>query len=213
MSFVHVRSTASSILVTGALAIQACIPPYADYQSAKLVGPGRAEITPFYSSMWFSADGETEKVQDDIGVQLATGLVDNVDVRIRYERISVNDNTLHVVAAGPKFLLVRNRLALFTPIGTAFGEDIESSELWQLQPTLLFTAQAAPAIEVNASAKTLLWLDSDGETLLAFNLGLGLNPRGTDIWFRPETGLLVNPGESGYAFHFGIGLTLFAGGR
>jgi hypothetical protein len=71
----------------------------------------------------------------------------------------------------------------------------------------------APTIEVNGSAKMLVWLNGGGDTLLAFNLGIGLSPGSGSVWLRPEVGYLTNPGESRHAFHAGIGLSFTTGAR
>jgi len=208
----HYGFAAGTIIAT-AMGAAGCIPPYSDFQSARLIGPGRAEITPFYSAVWDSSDGETEKLQDHFGVQVATGLATSADIRFRYERVKIEGDGVNVVGAGPKLALVRDHAALFVPVGTAFGEDVESSELWQAQPTLLLTATPNRSVEINGSAKALLWLNNDSDALVAFNLGLGLRPSSGQVWLRPEVGYLMNPGESGYSFHAGFGLSFVAGGR
>ncbi len=129
-----------------AVALGACAPTFSDLQSARLAGPKRVEITPSYSSVSFSNEGEREKVQDHVGVQVATGISERTDLRLRYELITLGDgesSTIHVLGAGPKFSLAKDRAAFYVPIGFAFGSDIETSETFQVQPTLLLTARSA----------------------------------------------------------------------
>ena len=54
------------------------------------------ELTPSYSSTFFSGDGETEKAQDHFGVQFATGVSESVDLRVRYEYIEIEDDGVRV---------------------------------------------------------------------------------------------------------------------
>src|SRR6266571_4160616 len=106
-----------------------------------------------------------------------------------------------------------DKVALSVPVGFAFGEDVESGKTWAVHPTLLLTGPVNSHLEVNGSLKGLIPLSKDGgDTLVAFNVGLGVGD--LEKWvIRPEVGFLFNPGESGHFTQFGIGLTIFAGGR
>jgi hypothetical protein len=155
------------------------------------------ELTPSYSATSWSAEGESEKVQDHVGLQLATGVSEKVDLRVRYEYIDVDGSGVHVVGAGPKFGLVPDRVAFYVPVGTALGEDIDGGDALQVQPTALFTMPVSDQLEVTASGKALLWFDQDNDNLLAFNLGAGLSSDLSKWAIRPEGGILINPGEDG----------------
>jgi hypothetical protein len=205
--------TIAAALLAG-FALSACAPPFADMQSARLAGPKRVELTPGYSSVSFSEDGETEKVQDHFGLQVATGISDRVDLRARFERISVDDDGVNVIGAGPKVALLPERLALYVPVGFAFGSDIDSGDTWQVHPTLLGTVPlVADRLELNTSGKVLVPISSSvAETLVAFNMGLGIGDL-SRIVVRPEVGFLFNPGESGHYRHFTIGLSYYTGGE
>jgi len=190
-----------------------CAPTFSDLQSARLAGPGRVEVTPSYSSVTASGEGESVKVQDHFGVQLATGVSDKVDMRFRYEYVDLDGDGIHVVGAGPKFGLVQDRFAFYLPLGTGFANGVQSSDLLQIQPTALFTLPVSPQFEVTASGKAILWKDRDIDDLLAFNLGAGLS-NDLDRWaIRPEAGILVNPGEDGRFWHLSMGFTYYAGER
>jgi hypothetical protein len=189
----------------------ACAPPFSELQSARLAGTHRIELTGSYGTVSFSDDDETEKVQNQYGVQLATGMSDAVDARLRYERITADDGdgALNVLGFGPKVRLLPDRIALYVPVGFAFGEDIDVSETWQIHPTLLATVPVVDMVEVNGSAKLLVPFESDFDTTVAFNLGLGIGNMNR-IVVRPEFGFLFNPGEDGHFRHFSIGLTYYA---
>ena len=209
-----VRSRLASLILGLALAVVAlpsCAPTFSELQSARLAGPGRWEVTPSYSSVSFSDEGEREKVQDHFGAQLATGLSDRTDLRFRYEYVDVDGEAVHAFGMGPKFGLRPERIAFYIPVGMAFGQDLEPGDLLQIHPTVLVTLPITPQVDVNASGKAILWKDRDIDDLLAFNLGLGIGPDLRKWVFRPEAGVLVNPGEDGRFWHLSAGFTYYVG--
>jgi len=208
MSTIQGRFLAVFGLVSGTLVCAGCAPVFSDFQSAKLVGRERVEITPSASTV--SASGENGgHVQDEYGVQVATGVLDRLDLRARYMRVE----GINGVAFGPKLSVVKDKVALSVPVWFAFGKDVESGKTWAVHPTLLLTGPVNSHLEVNGSIKGLIPLSKDGgDKLVAFNVGLGVGD--LEKWvIRPEVGFLFNPGESGHFTQFGIALTVFAGGR
>ena len=208
MSAIQRRLLAALGLAGGTLVAGGCAPVFSDFQSARLVGRERVEITPSASTVSVSGE-DGGHVQDEYGVQVATGLLDRLDFRARYMRAE----GINGIAFGPKLGLVKDKVALAVPVGFAFGEDVDSGKTWALHPTLLLTGPVNPHVEVNGSIKGLIPLSKDGgDTLVAFNVGLGVGD--LERWvIRPEVGFLFNPGESGHFTQFGIALTVFAGGR
>jgi hypothetical protein len=197
-------------LVCAALAAASagCAPVFSDFQSAKLVGRERVEVTPSYSSVAVSGD-DGGHVQDELGLQIAEGVLDRVDLRGRYVRVE----GVNVVGLGPKIGLVKDKVALAIPVGFAFGKDVDSGQSWAVHPTLILTAPVSPSVEFTASTKALVPLSASGEdTTVAVNLGAGLGK--LDSWaIRPEIGFLFDPGKKGHYTQLGVGLTLFAGKR
>ena len=208
------RTTLLAIALTS---LSACAVPFSEMQSARLAGVGRSEITPTYSMVRAPLEeGGTGSVQTQFGAQAAYGLTKNLDLRLRYERIALSElvdeegsgSGTNILAIGPKFPLVRDRIALFVPIGLGFGGGIKSSETVQVHPTVLLTLPVGKAIDINSSLKALIPLsDKGGETLVAVNLGLGISTADRKWTVRPEVGVLRKPNESGHFRHFSIGLT------
>jgi hypothetical protein len=195
-----------ALALLAALAVSACAPVFSDLQSAKLVGKGRVEATPSFSTVSASDSGH---VQDHAGLQLAAGVHDKIDVRVRYEHIWVEDEGVDVLGFGPKIQLFKNYAALYVPVGFAFGGGIDSGETWQIHPTLLLTGQVHPNVELNWSGKYLVPLTGDGgDDLLAFNIGLGLGPANGRWAIRPEFGWLLNPGDEGHFTQFSVGFSV-----
>lgn len=193
-----------------------CAPVFSDLQSAKLVGKGKFEATPSFSSVHFSNDGETEHIQNHFGFQAAYGTNEKVDFRLRFERINVETGgdysfDANVLGFGPKIELTKDRAALYLPFGFAFGDDIgEISETWEFHPTLLFTLPSGNNFELNPSTKALIPLSrEESDVLFAFNLGAGISTNLKKWAIRPEIGFLFNPGEDGHYRHFSIGLTIY----
>jgi hypothetical protein len=205
MHATHSRRLLLFPILWATLAGAGCAPVFSDFQSAKLVGRDRVEVTPSASTVSFS-DTESGHVQDEFGLQLGTGVLDGMDLRAGYVRAA----GVNGVGFGPKIALVKDRLALALPVGFAFGEGVEISKTWTAHPTLLLTQPVTRRLEVNASAKGLIPLTEDwGGSLVAFNVGLGIG----DLrrWaIRPEIGVLFDPGDSGHYTQFGLGFTVFA---
>jgi hypothetical protein len=47
-----------ALSAAAALLRSACVPPFSEMQSARTLGRERAQLTPFYSSVCFPAEGE-----------------------------------------------------------------------------------------------------------------------------------------------------------
>ena len=198
-----------------ALYITACAPAFSEMQSAKTVGKGNVEITPHYSSVHFSNDGETNKMQNNFGIQATVGLSDRVDLRFRYEHARLDIEGLesgggiNEMRIGPKMSLLKDRVALSFPVGLAFGNDIEVSETFGIYPTLLLTAPVNEQLEINGSAKVMIPIGNDSDVLTAYTFGPGFSTNLARWAIRPEIGILLNPGEDGAFLNYGIGLSLY----
>ena len=199
-----------------AISLSACAPVFSDLQSAKLVEPGQAELTGSVGTVKFSDpdDEDSGRVQDQFGLQAGFGLHEAVELRGRFEHVTVageNGPSAQVLGLGPKIRLVEDRLALYVPVGRAFGgdEDDDFGDSWAVHPTLLVTLPAHANVEVNASAKYLIPLSAeDADNQWAFNLGLGLGPNLEKWAIRPEAGVLLNPDDGGRFYHFSLGVSV-----
>ena len=200
--------------------VSSCMPPvFSELQSARTVGAGELEATAGFSSNFSVFDDEgkqyNEHAFDHVGVHLAYGLADRVDMRARLEYIWIDNGsdpggTYNIFGMGPKGAIVKDRLAVYLPVGFAFGEEIEkTADTWQFHPTLLLTLPINDHFEFNPSGKVLIPINSEMETLIAFNIGMGLSTDLSKYAIRPEFGLLYNPGEEGHYQHFSLGVTFY----
>ena len=196
--------------------LTSCVAPFSDIQSAKLLGKGNVEVTPSFSSVSVTSEGETQHVQNHYGVQAGFGLSKFMDLRLRYERITgdFDEETsfgVNVLGFGPKFRLAKNWLALYIPVGFAFGNDITIADTWQVHPTLLGTWALGKSFELNPSAKIMIPLKKDElDTLYAFNLGAAISTDVSKWAVRPEIGICTDF-QGGHFMQFSIGLTLSSG--
>ncbi|MDH4197042.1 MAG: hypothetical protein OEW05_06530 [Candidatus Aminicenantes bacterium] len=206
-----------AIFVLGmAVGTAAClVPPFSDLQGAKMAGKGRVELTPHGSLILSSSEGETDHIQNNFGLQAAAGIANFLDLRLRYEYLyhpdsgDMYDNSFsgHVFGFGPKFSLVKDHLAVFLPVGFAFGENIEVEETWEFHPTVLLTFPVSDAFEVNTSAKALIPFREEQNTTYAVNLGFGISQDLRRWALRPEVGILFDTEGDGFYLHFSLGFT------
>jgi hypothetical protein len=204
------RTTGAMSLLGLGLLLSGCAPTFSDLQSARLAGKGRIELTPSFSSVSASGDEASGHVQNHFGGQVATGVSDKVDLRVRYEYVDAEGEGIHILGMGPKFSLVPDRAAFYLPVGTGIADRIQSGDLFQIQPTFLYTQPVNPNFELTGSGKAILWVDRDVDDLVAFNLGAGISSDLQRWAIRPEGGILINPGEDGRYWHFSLGFTYYA---
>jgi hypothetical protein len=131
---------------------------------------------------------------------------------MRFEHVWVDDGggNANVLGIGPKISLMKDHLALYVPVGFAFGEDVgDVSETWEIHPTILATIQVGDFVEINPSVKYLLLLAEDSDDFVAFNLGLGIHLGSSKFVLRPEYGLMYLLGEDGHYSQLSVGLTFY----
>jgi hypothetical protein len=182
---------------------------FSGLQSARMAKPGQVEFTPGYSSISFAAEGESDKMTDNLGLQFGVGATRHFNIRARYERLGIagGGGGYNFFALEPKFGSPSGIIAFSMPVGSFFGDDIEST--MQFHPTLLLTAPINQTFEINGSVKVLIFAEEDTDKLVAFNFGFGIGDV-EKIVIRPEIGFLINPGETGHFRAFSIGATFYS---
>ena len=189
-----------------------CAPVFSEMQSARTAGKNQVEGTASFSSVGFSEDGESNHIQNHAGFQAAYGLSDAVDLRVRYAAVwldgDIGEVNVNILAVGPKFSIIKDRLSGYLPLGFAFGSDVDSDvNTWQFHPTLIGTIPVIEKLEFNPSFKVLLPFESEATVATAINLGLGIKLT-ERLTLRPEYGILFEPGESGSFNQYGVGITI-----
>lgn len=112
-----------------------------------------------------------------------------------------------MIGIGPKYSLLQNRIALYVPVGRAFGEE-DLDESWQMHPTLLLTQPLLKdKIDLYLAPKYLITFCDECDDLFAVNAGLALSNNISSWSIKPEYGMLFNYGEKGFFSHFSIGFS------
>ena len=197
-------------IILVALMIESCSSSFSELQGARLVGKGKTEITPYYTTVSGAEDGETSGIQNQIGMNAAVGLSSKMDLRMRVENIWTKESEFTdgvvVVGAGPKLSLVENVMSVYLPVGRALGESTTDS--WQIQPTVLLTLPAVQnKLDINLTPKYIITLCEECADFVAANLGFALSSDLSKWAFRAEYGYLWDPGETGHNSQFSIGLS------
>lgn len=205
------------ILVIAGLIIflQSCAPVFSELQSARTAGKNRVELTPSFSAVSFSDFEDLAfpfPVQYHAGVQAAYGITSKIDLRVRYEYIwmdmeDLGEDGISVIGIGPKFGILKDRIAFSLPVGGAIG--LENS--WQLHPTLLFTIPAVKdKFDITIAPKYLLTLNERSNGMPAANLGFAISNNLNRWAIRPEYGILFSPLDGPYN-HFSLGFSVNLG--
>jgi len=205
----HTRSTLVLLLLIAVLG-PGCAPVFSDFQSARMVEPGRAEVTPAASYVF---------TQYTAGLQVAYGLHHRAELRARLTHVFrpqilrasnpqggvLNDlddalqQDVNVVSAGLKFGLVQDRVALHLPAEAYFGGGEAGGVM--AHPALLLSVPLSARLELNPSINAVL-----PSGFVAVNLGLAAGD--LDRWaVRPEVGVLANTG----AVSIGLGFSIRTG--
>jgi hypothetical protein len=219
-SFLHKKETIMKnslmqtvlwILGMSIIAFSGCAPVFSELQSARTVGKDKVDVTPLFSTVTVTEEGETEGVQNHIGLQLAYGLSPKVDIRVRYEYVWPKgdgefSDGISVLGIGPKIGILEEKLAFSMPFGRAFGEA--TKDTWQLHPTLILSLPLLKdRIEFNLAPKYLMTFCKECDDFVAINFGLAFSNNLSKWAVRPEYGLLYNIGEEGHVGQFSIGLS------
>ncbi|MFZ1678783.1 MAG: hypothetical protein WBP41_00395 [Saprospiraceae bacterium] len=199
----------AAFLMSGLL-FQSCAPVFSELQSARLAGKNRVELTPSYSTVSSSADGETDGLQNELGLHAAYGVTPKMDFRVRYHYAWAKgddfNNGISLIGFGPKFSLMENKIALSLPFGTAFGDGI--TDAWEFQPSMLFTLPAVEnKFDITLAPKYIFTFCDECDDFFAVNLGLAISSDLSSWAIRPEYGRLYDFGEKGHVGQFSIGLS------
>ncbi|MBN2543963.1 hypothetical protein JXI42_13980 [bacterium] len=199
------------ILFTVIIAVNGCY-TFSSLESARVLDPGHFEVGMTYSDLTYHSESEeSDDASTHIGFQFGYGIAKKINLRLRYEMMDLEgfDNDWHSLFISPKFSLEKDRLALSMPLGSTFGEDINSKDYWQVQPGFIATLPIHDHFEFNFAPKALIFFQEDSDVLVALNAGLGFS---TDfsLWaIRPEVGFLFDPGEKDYFHSLNIGLSIY----
>lgn len=186
-------SLVSLTLTTGSLMVTTvgCVPVFSDLQSARTLGKGELEATPYYTTT--GNDSEFDGVTH-LGGNFGYGINGRFDIRGRIESNWFNgeDNSnVTVVGIGPKLSILPNQVSLYLPVGRALQKEI--SDTWQMQPTLFYTIPlVSEKVEFTISPKYLIPLCRDCGGNFATNFGFSFGKNLSNNAFRIEYGRIFD---------------------
>jgi len=183
---------------------------FSNLQSASILKPKQVEVTPDFSTVSIHASGETMRVWDIYGVQLGVGVFKGVELRARYGYLNWRGSGPNVsfVNFGPKIGLWKDFLSLYVPFELGFGDMVDVSETWNVQPTLLASLPVGKMLEITPAVKALIPFQKGSQTLVALDLGFGIFLlESKNLVIRPEGGILFHPGDSGSFLEFSVGVS------
>jgi hypothetical protein len=189
------------------------LPPAANVQDARIVGDRGVRVTAHWSGLHASGDGGGEKLGDEFGVLLGVGVGDATELQLRVERLepSGGEDGYQFLSFGPKFGLMKDRLALLIPSGVYLGGGIEPLETFQIQPAFLETVLLSPQFELNASQRLILPFNPDLFTWLNLGFGVGLSTD-LDRWaILPEISYSISLDGQEPILSYGVALVMFSG--
>lgn len=198
------KTILSLLVFSGQLALMtSCVPVFSDMQSARTLGKGNVEGTPYYTNSGADADN---KGVSHASVNFGVGLSENVDIRARLSYLWFNGEGggTTIFGIGPKFSLVPERLSFFLPIGGS-----SSWETWQTQPTIFYSQPIVKnRFEATISPKYILNFCEDCTGLFATNLGIAISKDLSKNALRLEYGRVFVEGGGVGQFSFGYSFTL-----
>lgn len=182
-----------------------------NFQGARSVGKGNAEMTAFYSNVGVAYDGESNKIFNNFGFQSGLGLSNLTELRVRYDRFNFNEGKgdgINGLTIGPKFSSESGKFAFYLPVGFNFGDGADKN--WMTDPTLIFSLPLGEKVTLNLSPSYMISLEEGSgidDGLLKLNLGFGINFG--DSWvIRPEGGLHYFVSDfDGNFYNFGLGIS------
>lgn len=223
-----------SILFLLTVILASCAIPFSDFQTAKTVGEGKVEFSPFLS-MYFGDPQYLDESEDLdlesyvlpmslIGLNVDFGLTDQMDLRTTFSTCLYETN----FGLAPKYSLLKDRIALAVPVGLVYNVDgntmvydeevtpDDAVRTYYVQPTLLFTFPVNDIMDLTVSPKAVFFkVGRDWQNpKLAMNLGINLHTRNNRFSFRPEFGM-ATPSNEPFGpetyFHLGLGLAFKIG--
>jgi hypothetical protein len=201
------------------------------FEKARTLGKGQVELSPQYSHYFVAAYGESGSVSNNVGLRAGLGLLKNVDLKLRYERLFPtgqdhgSNTSYNYFSLVPKVSIIANQLSFFIPVSfyrfkktySVYGTS--KTKINSVAPHLIYTYTAASnrfdfSPSVNAS---FFWEEKDILSLTTWtgiNIGAGFSSDLSRWAVRPETGLQFNPGGGGLWWHIGLGFQfMLPGGK
>lgn len=202
-----------SVTTVAALAIamccSACMPPMANLQSARTLGPDESRIAGYAGTIKEERESGSVTTAKAMGFLIGVG-GDWSELQFRMDRLQPPDteSSTTFLSLATKFRLVDDVLALHFPVGFYWG----SVNSLQLQPGAIATLPVSRYLQVNTAARVTVPLQTELDSWVVTNLGLGLSTNVERWAIMPEMGYAMNisRGSGNPLYTFGVGVTFYS---
>jgi len=183
---------------------------YTIYEDARKLASDDIAVTPKASSLVEASGGESSRFGALFGARVDVGIWRRADVSVAFDRFQLvgEQGGFNFMNAAVKVPIQPGRLAVFAPIGFAFGGGADVGQSVHLDPGVVYTRDLTKTIDLNPSARVIVPFCDGCEALVGFELGVGVHVAHPRMVARPTLGVLVNPRRSGAIWTFGGAVTM-----
>ena len=183
------------------------------YQTARIVDPGKTRVSTAASHVQIDEGSDDSDGLEAVDLLVDHGIGRQVEVGLRYTNYAAGSGGANVLTIGPKFALVKDRIAFTIPVGVVWtnddGDGGADIGVYVLHPSVIGSAPISPNSELSGSLGFLVVVpdegDSDSETYFGGSVGIRMSTD-LDAWaFHPEIGFMQI--EEVEAFSFGAAIS------
>jgi hypothetical protein len=199
------KTLASGLTLLACIFLSGCAPVSLFFESAETIDKGQFEVMGNFSTAYGtsaeSGDRETEHTNNNLGLRVGYGITDNIDLKLRYERIMLvsdeEESSMGVNYFGltPRVSIIKDRLAgglglgLYTYNVEESGGDSNESE-FAISPGFTFTIPAAENFDITLGTKLDIFTEDDASKVWHMNLGFGISTNASVWSLRPEISIM-----------------------
>jgi hypothetical protein len=196
------------------LVFGSCVSPINMTQDrAKTLGKNNLEAAGSYTQYSTKGDNSTSVSNNNYGARFGYGLSDNVDLKIRYERLvsaSEYGGAGNYLSIFPKVNLVKEKLSLIVPVSSYFDTFIfDEGSRYSIAPEFLGTLTFGKTADITGMVKGDYFFSSgsnNDDFYVGFKIGFGISSD-LDQWaIRPEVGHMFSVNEKGQIWSYGVGV-------
>ena len=189
------------------------------YQSARVVAPGKTQITGALSRTESISEDDDDGAIYSGDVQVRQGVSDRFDLGLRLVRTPGAGEVLSQLGVDPKVQITApdstTTLTVALPISVAWAEEGDEwgEGVLVLTPTVFVGIDLSPAAELVMAPKVFVFLPDgktdDSEVEVGGSIGVRFSDASKTWAIQPELGLLhISEGDDGASFlTFGLGVS------
>jgi hypothetical protein len=187
---------------------------HSNYQTAKMLPPGGAQIGAAVNSYGYHADDGSADTEG-FEAMGSYGISDQFELGGKFAYMGEEGVDAFNILLAPKFSLIPDKLAITAQTGIVLltGDD-EVENIWLTMPGVVFTHTFSPMFDLTVNPKLVLTFADDFDDsnfAVGTNLGLRFAPEGQRWSITPEIGFLYDDDaieeENGYFLQIGLGFS------